>query len=245
MTLSTFSSGAGMAMGTIWQHKLRSLLTVLGVIIGTSTIIGVGSIITGLDGAITNILRSFGTNTLIVFKFKVGVRFNLSAEERTRKPLTIENARAIQERCPSVEHVSPYLFPSDGIHRVKYQSADMYQIDLGGTEEAYAFGGNGEVMYGRFLTDTDNRFRRPVVVIGEDVYKALFSNIDPVGKWIDVDGRQVEVIGVMKRPAASFPGERDARVLLPYFTMRKMFPKAEENMLVIVARDGTVGPGAR
>ena len=89
MTFSTFLSGAGMAMGTIWQHKLRSLLTVLGVIIGTSTIIGVGSIITGLDGAITNILRSFGTNTLIVFKFKVGVRFNLSAEERTRKPLTM------------------------------------------------------------------------------------------------------------------------------------------------------------
>ncbi|MCW5977452.1 MAG: ABC transporter permease [Bryobacteraceae bacterium] len=238
MTFSTFKFGAGMALSTIWSHRLRSLLTVLGVIIGTSAIIGVGSIITGLDGAITNILRSFGTNTLVVFKFKVGLRFHLSAEERTRKPLTLENAQAIAERCPSVEHVSPYLFPNDRIHRVKYQSADMYQVEVGGTEEQYAFGGNAEMMYGRFLTETDNRFRRPVVVIGEDVYKALFSNIDPVGKWIDVDGRQAEVIGVMKRPSASFPGEQDGRVLLPYFTMRKMFPQAEENMLVVVAKDG-------
>ena len=117
MTLYAYRSGAGMALSTIWHHKLRSLLTVLGVIIGTSTIIGVGSIITGLDGAITDILRSFGTETLIVFKFEMGFRLHLSAEERQRKPLTLENARAIAERCPSVEHVSPYLFAMGGIHR--------------------------------------------------------------------------------------------------------------------------------
>ena len=238
MTVSTFTFGAGMALSTIWQHKLRSLLTVLGVIIGTSTIIGVGSIITGLDGAITSILRSFGTNTLIVFKFKVGVRFHLTPEERTRKPLTLENARAVADRCPSVEHVSPYLFPPDRIYRAKYQAADLYNLEIGGTEEQYAFGGGTEMMYGRFFTDVDNRYRRPVTAIGEDVYKALFSTGDPVGKWIDVDGRQVEVIGVMKRPAASFPGQQDTRILLPYFTMRKMFPQAEENMLVVVAKEG-------
>src|SRR5262245_6505974 len=96
-------SGVPLAMATIRSHKLRSLLTVLGVIIGTGTIIGVGSIIAGFDGAITNILKSFGTNNLVVFKFRVGFRAgNLSAEERVRKPLTLENAHAIAERCPSV-----------------------------------------------------------------------------------------------------------------------------------------------
>ncbi len=238
MTLFAYTSAAKMALDTIWHHKLRSVLTVLGVIIGTSTIIAVGSIITGMDGAITDILRSFGTNTLIVFKFKVGLRFHLSAEERQRKPLTLENARAIAERCPSVEHVSPYLFPMGGIHRAKYQGADIYQIELGGTEEGYAEGGQAEMLYGRFFTNMESRHRRPVVVLGEDVYKALFSTVDPVGKWIDVDGQQFEVIGVMKRPAASFPGQQDLRVLLPYFTMRKMFPGAEENMLIVIAKDG-------
>ena len=80
--------------------------------------------------------------------------------------------------------------------------------------------------------------RRPVAVIGEDVYKALFSSVDPVGKWIEVDGRQFEVVGVMERPAASFPGQQDTRVLFPYLTMRKMFPAADENMLLVIAREG-------
>jgi putative ABC transport system permease protein len=238
VSLAGFRSAAQMALATIWQHKLRSVLTVLGVIIGTSTIIGVGSIITGMDAAITNILRSFGTDTLIVFKFKVGLRFSLSAEERQRKPLTLDNARAIAERCPSVAHVSPYLFPSSGIHRARYQGADTYDIELGGTEEGYAGGGQAELLYGRFLSDNDNRFRRPVAVLGEDVYKALFSTGDPTGKTIDVDGRQLEVIGVMKRPSASFPGQQDTRILLPYFTMRKFFPQAEENMLMVIAKPG-------
>ncbi len=236
MNLS-YGSAAKMALDTIWQHKLRSLLTVLGVIIGTSTIIGVGSIITGMDGAITDILRSFGTNTLIVFKFKIGVRFNLSAEERQRKPLTYENARAIAERCPSVEHVSPYLFPMGGIHRAKYKGNDIFNIELAGTEEGYAESGEG-VLLGRFFTDTESRRRRPVVVIGEDVYKALFANVDPIGKWLDVDGQLFEVVGVLARPAASMPGQQDLRVLFPYFTMKKLFPAADENMLIIIAKDG-------
>src|SRR5918911_5411994 len=111
MTWPQLIAGLWLALGTIREHKLRAFLTVLGVIIGTGTIIGVGSIITGLDGAITGVLRSMGSNTLIVFKFRVGPRFgNLTPEERQRKPLTYENALALADRCPSVEHVSPYLF---------------------------------------------------------------------------------------------------------------------------------------
>ena len=165
MTLLSYTSAVRMALTTIRQHKLRSLLTVLGVIIGTSTIIGVGSIITGLDGAITEILRSFGTNTLIVFKFKVGIRFNVTPEERQRKPLTYQNALAIAERCPAVAHVSPFLFPPSGIHRAKYKGADIYRLDLGGTEQAYAEGGgNAAMLYGRFFTDAESRHRRPVEI---------------------------------------------------------------------------------
>src|ERR1051326_2346597 len=116
MRLLTLLAGMRLAIDTVWAHKLRAFLTVLGVIIGTGTIIGVGSIIAGLDGAITGILRSFGTNTIIVFKFPVGIRFgNLSPEERQRKPITYDQAAAVAERCRSVEYVSPYLFPPNGI----------------------------------------------------------------------------------------------------------------------------------
>ena len=71
MSRATLFSGIGMALDTIRGHKMRAVLTVLGVIIGTGAVIGVGSILAGLDGAITNILKSFGPNTLVVFKFKI------------------------------------------------------------------------------------------------------------------------------------------------------------------------------
>ncbi|MGE5570145.1 MAG: ABC transporter permease [Rhodospirillales bacterium] len=238
MSRSEILSAARMALATIREHKMRSFLTVLGVIIGTATVIAVGSIITGLDSSITNIFRSFGPNTMLAFKFPLGFRFNVSREEMQRKPLTLENARAIAERCPSVQYVSPYLFPDfNMVHRGKYKGNEIYDLDLGGTEEAYAFGGT-VMKYGRFLSAVDNLHRLPVAVIGEDLAKSWFPNIDPVGKLIEVDGHQFEVIGAMERPAASFPGQEDRRVLLPYNTMRKMFPNAKENMLVIIAHEG-------
>ena len=238
MNRAEIMSAGGLALDTIREHKLRSFLTVLGVIIGTGTMIGVGSIITGLDASITNIFRSFGPNTIIAFKFKVGFRFDVSREEAMRKPLTADNARAINERCPSVAYASPYLFADwHQIHRAKYKANDVYNIDIGGTEEGYAEGGT-VMLHGRFLSDMDNRHHLPVAVIGEDLGKAWFRNLDPIGRWFDLDGHEFEVIGVMQRPAASFPGEEDLRVLLPYTTMRKMFPNCRENMLVIFAREG-------
>ncbi len=243
MTWGDAGAGARMALATVWEHKLRSFLTVLGVIIGTGTVIAVGSIITGLDSAVSNIFRSMGPTTILVFKFDIGPRFgHLSSEERLRKPLTLENARAVAERCPSVEYVSPYLlspniFTRGGFDRARYKGDDLYQFELGGTEEAYAFGGT-TMKYGRFLSGADNEHRLPVVVIGEDLQKQWFPNVDPIGKWIEVNGKQFEVVGAMHRPAASFPGEEDRRILLPYFTMRKMFPNAREHMLVVIAREG-------
>jgi len=241
MTLVELGSAVGLAISTVREHKMRSFLTVLGVIIGTGTIIGVGSIIAGLDGAITNVLRSFGTNTAVVFKFP----FLTAAtdEEVHRKSLTYEDAVAIAERCPSVSHVSPYLFPNSfgtgpQINIARYKGQELYQADVGGTEESYVAGGSAEMSEGRFFTDAENQHHLPVVAVGADVPRALMNGEDPIGKWVDVNGHKFEIIGVMKRPAASFPGQNDVRFLLPYFTMKKMFPAARENMLIVVALPG-------
>ncbi|MEO8025955.1 MAG: ABC transporter permease, partial [Bryobacteraceae bacterium] len=246
MMLRTIGSDIGLALYTIREHKMRAFLTVLGVIIGVGTIIGVGSIITGLDGAITGVLRSFGPDTAIVFKMRLGPSFgNLSAEERMRKPLTYQDAAAIAERCPSVERVSPYLFPPSSlgaprIDKARYKGNDLYRIQLAGTDEGYIEGGQSEMKVGRFFTDTENRRHLPVAVIGEDVEKALFPGHDALGRQMEVNGHEFEVIGVMSRPATSMPGQDDTRILLPYFSMQKMFPNAKENMLVVVAKHGKV-----
>ncbi|HOL70181.1 MAG TPA: ABC transporter permease [Bryobacteraceae bacterium] len=243
MSGSEIVSAARMALATILEHKMRSFLTVLGVIIGTGTVIAVSSLITGVDAVVANFMASLGPDTAILFKFNIGFRGAMTPEEWKRKPLTWENAQAIKERCPSVIHVSAFLFSPNTFSgrsqdRVRYKGEEVYRIQLGGTDESYVAGGAERMIYGRFFTDDESRRRRPVVVIGEDVQKGLFPTGDPVGKWIDVNGRFFEVIGVMARPTASPPGHEDLRVLLPYFTMRKMFPQAKEHMIIVVAEKG-------
>src|ERR1700675_1154350 len=242
MTSVELFSAVGLALNTVREHKLRSFLTVLGVIIGTGTIIGVGSTIAGLDGAVTNVLRSFGTNTAIVFKFPIAFN-SVSPEEVKRKPINYEDGVAIAQRCPDVQLVSPYLFPGTigrgpNTSVARHKSNELYQVQIGGTDPSVAEGGQAEMKEGRFFSEIENEHRMPVVAVGEDVPRALMAGEEPLGKWIDINGHKFEIVGVMLRPAASFPGQDDTRRLLPYFSMHKMFPAARENMLVVAAKPG-------
>src|SRR5450432_3981208 len=192
MTKLAFTNGIVLAFQTIRSHKMRAFLTVLGVIIGTGTIIGVAAILTGFDANMTAVLRSFGPNSIIVFKFPVGFRVgNLSPEERTRKNLTYENAVHLRERCKSVDDVSAMLFVNNGIINAKYMGNDMYDVNLMGVEEGYARGsGQVDIHLGRFFTDEESHRRMPVAVIGADIEKGLFANMDAIGKRITVGGHE-------------------------------------------------------
>jgi putative ABC transport system permease protein len=228
----------GLALATLRENKVRSFLTLLGVMIGTGTIIGVGSILTGLDGAVTGAIRSLGTNTAIVMKIGPSFGGGRTPEQRMRRPLTYENVVAISERCPSVEHVSPILQPPNGVFRARYKGNDAFQLQLFGTSEYYATAGQADMMAGRFFTDAEDRHRMSVTVIGQDIYKQLFGTEDAIGKTMLVAGHQLEVIGVMNTPATALPGQNDNRILVPYFTMRKLFPTAQEHQLIVQAKDG-------
>src|SRR5256714_3722388 len=227
----------GLALATLRENKARSFLTVLGVVSGTGTIIGVGSILTGFDGAVTGAIRSLGTNGIMVYRFSPFG--NPTPEERVRKPLDYDNVQAIRERCPSVERVNPYLVPNGlGILRARYKGNEQFQLNLAGTVEDYVNSGQVDMRVGRFFTDTEDRHHMSVAVIGADVYKTLFGSEDAIGKRIIVNGHELEVIGVMNPPAAAVPGQSDNRVMLPYFTMHKMFPQAQDHLLVVQAKPG-------
>ncbi len=228
----------GLALATLRENKIRSFLTLLGVMIGTGTIIGVGSILTGLDGAVTGAIRSLGTNTAIVMKIGPSFGGGRTPEQRMRRPLTYENVVAIEERCPSVEHVSPILQPPNGVFRARYKGNDAFQLQMFGTSEYYATAGQADMMAGRFFTDAEDRHRMSVAVLGQDIYKQLFGKEEAVGKIMLVAGHQLEVIGVMNPPATALPGQNDTRVVIPYFTMRKLFPTAQEHQLMVQAKDG-------
>jgi putative ABC transport system permease protein len=233
-------NATSLALQTIREHKMRAFLTVLGVVMGTGTIIGVGAILTGFDSSMTKLFNTFGPNSMILYKWRAGAGGAIpTPEERTRKDLTYTNVQDIRAKCSMCESVSPNAIPSrNNSIDARYKGNDMYGINLFGVEESYANSGQADISAGRFITDQDNRRAADVVVIGADLVKSLYANVDPVGKSINVDGHEYTVVGAMNKPAASFFGQDDLRVLMPYFTFRKNYPNYKDMYVVVTAKPG-------
>jgi len=233
-----FRNNMMLAFDTIRAHKLRSLLTMLGVIIGTGTIIAVGSILTGFDGAVTNVFKSFGPNAIIVSREPAFRTTDLTPEERARKQFTYENIEAVRNECTACERVSAMMWPNHGPIVTKYKGNAVYQSRLQGVEESYAQTGQIDMEQGRFFSDFEARHHAPVAAIGADMKTGLFGMENPIGKLITVDGRQFEVIGTMHRPTASFFDSSDNRVFVPFLSMKKMYPNAQDVAISVTAVDG-------
>jgi putative ABC transport system permease protein len=233
-----FRNNTMLALDTIRAHKLRSLLTMLGVIIGTGTIIAVGSILTGFDGAVTNVFKSFGPNAIIVSREPAFRTTDLTPEERARKQLVYEDVIALRAECPACERVSALSFPNHGPIVTKYKGNAVYQTQLRGVEESFAQTGQVDMEEGRFFSAYEALHHAPVAAIGADVRKGLFGAENPIGKMITVDGQQFEVIGAMRRPTASFFDSSDNRVFVPFFSMKKMYPNFKDLAASVTAVDG-------
>lgn len=242
MNYRALSNALSLALQTIRAHKMRAFLTVLGVVMGTGTIIGVGSILTGFDSTITSVLKSFGPNSIMINKFPFGPRTgSLTGEERTRKDFVYENVLDIREKCQACDRVSPMLvLQNNQIVIAKYKANDRAGVTLLGVEEEYAEQGQVDMRAGRFFTNEENRRRATVAVVGADLANSLFANVEAVGKSIDVNGHEFEVIGTMNRPAASFFGQDDLRVVIPFFTFRKDYPQNKDVTIVVNAREGQI-----
>ncbi len=244
MTHQDFRENIWMAFDTLWEHKLRSFLTILGVVIGTTTVIVIAAFVSGIDAQVAKEIESFGTNSIYIFKFDPGFNFNPSAEERQRKPISFEDAMAIRDECPSVVDVAPFMSPVDFMQgpmaervKIRYQDIEMVNATVQGTLPAYFRMGNTEVTEGRFFTDGENMTRADVCVIGRDVANTLFPQVIALEKEIMINGRTYRVIGVLKKremfiSPADDPGNENKAVYIPYDTIRKIFPNVKENFVM-------------
>jgi ABC-type antimicrobial peptide transport system permease subunit len=228
-----------LALDTLRTHKFRSFLTILGVLIGTMTVISVAAIFKGLDQQMVDAMESFGTRSLFIFKFEPGITFHLTREQRLRKPLTYEQAMAIQDQCPAVETVGVETFAGGNAVVAKYKGLEMVNVAFRGANPEAVRSFNPELHDGRLYTEFNDVHRRDVAVIGSDVTDRFFEGEDPIGKIIQVDGHSFEVIGALaKRKAFPGPNNADTLVFVPYFTFRKLYPKAKENFIVAIAQPG-------
>jgi len=180
-----------LALDTLRGHKFRSFLTILGVLIGTMTVISVASIFKGLDQQIVDAAEGFGTRSLFIFKFQPGISFNLSREERLRKPLTYEQAMAIKEQCSAVEAVGIEAIIQGPPAVAKYKGLEMVETIFRGATPEHIRNVNANLQDGRLYTDFDDLHRRDVAVIGNDVVTRFFEGEDPIGKVIQVDGHSL------------------------------------------------------
>ena len=230
---------ARMALDTIRGHKLRSLLTVVGVVIGIMALVGVASILVGLDQDIRNFLNDYGTDTLFVFKFNPGIHTGrLSQEERMRKPLTYEDAMAIRDSCPAVKDVTVEVFPRIGqgprrLPSARYRGNEVFQIEYTGTIPTYVEVYNARVARGRFFTEAEDLHRAQVAVIGWDLADALFQGEEPLDKEILVGGSSYQVVGVLEKRKGQFFRDESADkvVVVPYRTYRKNNPVDDEHFI--------------
>ena len=238
-----------LALDTLRTHKFRSFLTVLGVLIGTTTVIAVTSIIAGLDKQLVDVAEQFGTRTLWVYKLQMGAPHALSREERLRKPLSYEDAMAIKEQLPSARTVSVELFREMGEFGLppvtaRYKGQDMLDALFVGVTADHLRLINATLGEGRFFTETDDLHRRDVAVIGNGVRERFFAHADPIGKTILVDGHSLEIVGTLTK-FKSFLGDdqNDKAILIPYRSFQEDLPRGQGQLHLRAGRARQDGSG--
>ncbi len=237
---------AWMALATLRENKMRSFLTVLGVVIGITALLSVVSILIGVYGDVNAYLNDYGPDTLFINRFNFNNNGDRTQEERSRKPLTLDDVEAIQQYCPSVRAVSVYLLPRDdqnnGIDIARYRDKEADGVNYTGTLPATVEVFNTNTEVGRFFTEAENDHRADVAVIGPDLSKALFPHEDPLGKSILVNGATYLVIGVAearKGQLVKDPGA-DKEVLVPYRAYQKHNPNNDELFVGAEAYPGKI-----
>jgi putative ABC transport system permease protein len=231
-----------MALGTIRAHKFRSFLTVLGIVVGVTTVIAIASILTGLRGRIVSMVEEYGTNNIDAFHLSTGPRIgNRDRREYMRKPLKAEDGEAILAQSTAVEGVACDLFLWRLDRTIRYQGNSYRQGFLRGVSASHAHVANVSLQQGRFISEADDEHKRDVMVIGINVVESLFPNQASVtGRQVELLGRPFEIIGVLEKRRSTFFGSNpeDGAIFIPFKTGRKLSPESEFVMLHIRARSG-------
>ena len=216
------------AFTAVLGHKLRSFLTILGIVIGVATVTSMVSLIVGFNNNVRQSFESFGA-TLVQFQ-KFDPRFGpgqRSDDKRNRKNLTYEDALALKRLCPSMAAVSPerYWFADNGdAPNVTFGTNEATPDTVGGVNDEYPAANNHFARDGRFIAAADVSHTARVIVLGHTIAENLFPHRDPIGKMVSLQGRRFLVIGVLEKQGSTFFESTDSHVFIPITTFDADFP---------------------
>jgi putative ABC transport system permease protein len=209
-----------LALVALWSHKLRTVLTVVGVVIGVASVIAIISTLDGMMLRITSIFDEMGASTVAVTRFGMITSHDEWLKALKRKQITVEDARAIETSCTLAEATG--LAIEGHVRNIKRGNKPLYAISIVGYSASVSRIYNLDIAEGRFFTEMDDEHRRKVAVIGQEVKDKLFPYEDPLDKEIIVGGEKFTIIGIGAKKGSVMGENLDRYVYLPAQTMLKM-----------------------
>ena len=237
-----------MGIQTLRANKLRSFLTVVGVMIGVITVMLIASIISGIDEQVKKEIESFGTRSIFIAKFEPGIHIGrLSREERMRKELTYEDAEALAQ-LPAVELAVPFLDITNNFFgqklKVSTEGKTSEAVRLEGTLPDFMRAGTEVMSEGRFFSQYENDANQKVAVVRSRIVEDFFGGNSPIGQAIDIGGQEFRVIGVIEKREQLFGGsgsdDVNNGIIVPFNVARKLKPNADDIFIMAVARPGMI-----
>jgi putative ABC transport system permease protein len=226
------------ALEALRSHKLRSFLTLLGVVIATTTLIVVMSIVNGMNLYIADHIANLGTNTFVLHQFQWAQGFDSFLNARRRnKPIRIEDYEYLRESLQGYQQIGALaqLSPNP---TARYKGHLIDEIQLNAVTPSFVDIGREKVEQGRYINDADYQHNARVCVIGQDLVEKLFPNVDPLGKEVQLAGLPFSVIGVTEKVGSTFGQSQDNFALVPLSTFRNTWMGRPELMVFIKSPDG-------
>ena len=229
MNLFMFKETVKMASGALVANRMRSLLALLGIVIGVGTVIGMVSLINGFQRSFQQSIQSIGNNTIYIRRIRPGIQINGQIPDslKQRKAFTMEDAAAILAQAPAVRTISPFKFPYADL-RIRHRDKLTKTTFVFGTNQDYLITPGYDLGHGRFFTREEVDRRSNVTVIGKDTREALFGNASALGKKVHIGAIPFTVIGEFEVKGRMLGNNFDEVAVIPYSTIDKYYPAPDD-----------------
>jgi putative ABC transport system permease protein len=228
------------ALQSLWANKLRSVLTLLGVVIGVAAVIAVVTFVEGINTYVAEKIFNLGADVFIIFKVSpalTNVDHYLEAEKR--KDLLMEDYQTVRDACRHCVYVGAAVRNNSG--HVKYAEQSITDTTVQGITPSMAPIYDTDLTAGRMVNETDLNNKSPVMVVGTDIVEHLMTGTDPLGKEVRLDGWTYQVIGVGKKKGKTMGQSQDNYVMIPITAYLKQYGVHNQNIR-ISGKAASAGP---
>jgi putative ABC transport system permease protein len=240
-SLGLIRENLSIAIDTLWAHKMRSSLIIIGVAIGVASMMGMISILLGMRESIVKEVSNYEQTVLIVQKYDSFIVMGFDESVLHRKNLTDTDAQAIQNRCQTINQVAFVIEPQGGIPpTLRYKNEKSRMVSIVGTQASLLYIYSLDLEDGRMISDVEVSRAAKVIVLGHSVKRDLFPNSDPIGKKITIDNNDFIIVGTFAERKSIGGGASDNFAVIPYTTYRNTMWKENDSPYIMAAvREGT------